>query len=64
MTDDDITKVMTSLADSLEKNAAIDKKSIFIHTHVARKNQLYIMGEVVTDWAQVGGTEPTPPAVK
>ena len=60
MTDDEITKVMTSLAASLEKHASISPKSLFIYTHVAELNQLYIMGEVVTDWDQVkGGDEKT-----
>jgi len=38
------------------------KKSLFIHTHVAEKNRLYMMGEVITDWSQVGGPakEPSP----
>ena len=57
MTDDEITKVMTSLAASLEKHASISRKSIFIHTHVAQKNRLYMMGEVVTDWDQVKGPD-------
>ena len=62
MTDEDIGKVMTSLAASLEKNAGINRKSLFIHTHVAEKNRIYMMGEVITDWSQVGGPpqEPTP----
>ena len=62
MTDEEIGKVMTSLANSLERNAGINKKSLFIHTHVAEENRLYMMGEVITDWSQVGGPakEPTP----
>ena len=62
MTDEEIGKVMTSLALSLEKNAGINKKSLFIHTHVAEENRLYMMGEIITDWSQVGGPakEPTP----
>jgi len=41
---------------------ALLKKSLFIHTHVAEKNRLYMMGEVITDWSQVGGPakEPSP----
>jgi len=27
------------------------KKSLFIHTHVAEENRLYMMGEVITDWS-------------
>ena len=65
MTDEEIGKVMTSLAASLEKNAGINRKSLFIYTHTAQLNRLYMKGEVVTDWSQVGGPaqEPTP-AVK
>jgi hypothetical protein len=65
MTDEEIGKVMTSLAASLEKNAGINRKSLFIHTHVAEKNRIYMMGKVITDWSQVGGpAQKTPPAEK
>lgn len=62
MPDDEIGKVMTSLAISLEKHAGINRKSLFIHAHVAEENRLYMMGEVITDWSQVGGPtqEPSP----
>ena len=55
MTDEDIGKVMTSLAVSLEKNAGINRKSLFIYTHVCELKRLYMMGKVITDWSQVGG---------
>jgi hypothetical protein len=55
MTDEDIGKVMTSLAVSLEKNAGINRKALFIYTHVCELKRLYMMGEIITDWSQVGG---------
>jgi len=61
MTDEEIGKVMTSLAASLEKNAGINRKSIFIHTHVAETKRIYMMGEVITDWSQVRGSAQEPP---
>ena len=64
MTDEEIGKVMTSLAASMEKNAGINRKSLFIHTHVAEKNRVYMMGEVITDWSQVGGPAQEPPPAK
>ena len=60
LTDDDVGKVMTSLAAALEKNAGISQKSLYIHTHTAQLNRLFINGEVVTDWSQAG--EPPPVA--
>jgi len=60
LTDDDVEKIMTGLAASLEKNAGIPRNSLFIHTHTAQLNRLYINGQVVTDWSQAG--EPRPAA--
>ncbi len=55
MTEDEIKNVMISLAAALERHTDYNRKEVFIHTHIASKKQLYIMGDVVTDWRQVGG---------
>jgi len=46
---------MISLATAIEKYTDYSRKDIFMHTHIAEKSQLFIMGDIVTDWSQVGG---------
>lgn len=50
MSKEEIQRVMKSIAQAIEKD-------LFIHTHVAYKYQLYIVGDVVTNWSQVGGPD-------
>ena len=54
---DEIQKVMISLAEALEKHTPLKRRDVFIHTHVAEKEMMYIMGDVVTNWKQVGGPD-------
>jgi len=49
--------VMKSVAAALEKYTDYSQEEIFIHTHVAEKYQLFINGDVVTNWSQVGGPD-------
>lgn len=64
MTTEEIQKVMTSLAVSIEKHTDYSRKDIFMHTHIAEKEQLFIMGDIVTNWKQVGGPDDSEPAEK
>jgi hypothetical protein len=57
MTEDEIKKTMTSLAAALERYTDYTRNEVFIYTHIASKGQLYIMGDVVTNWKQVGGPD-------
>jgi len=57
MSEEEIQTVMKSLAQALATHTDYSKKDLFIHTHVADKYQLYIMGDVVTNWSQVGGPD-------
>lgn len=57
MSKEEIQTVMKSLAQALANHTNYSKKDLFIHTHVADKHQLYIMGDVVTNWSQVGGPD-------
>lgn len=57
ISEDDRKKIMTSLAIALEKYTDYTRKDIFMHTHIAEKSQLFIMGNVVTNWKQVGGPD-------
>ena len=57
MSEEEIQTVMKSLAQAIENHTDYSKKDLFIHTHVADKYQLYIMGDVVTNWSQVGGPD-------
>lgn len=57
MTKDEIQKVMTSLAKALAKYTDYTIKDLFMHAHVAEKWQLFIMGDLVTNWKQVGGPD-------
>lgn len=59
MPDEQIQKVMTSLAASLEKHTDYDRKEIFMHTHVADLGRIFITGVVVTNWKQAGGPDST-----
>lgn len=54
---DEIQKVMISLAEALEKHTPLKRRDVFIHTHVAEKEMMYIMGDVVKNWKQVGGPD-------
>jgi hypothetical protein len=57
MTEEEIQTVMESIAQAMENHTDYSKKDLFIHTHVAEKYQLYIMGDIVTSWSQVGGPD-------
>ncbi|HOO34056.1 MAG TPA: hypothetical protein PLO84_09725 [Thermotogota bacterium] len=57
MSEGEIQTVMKSIAVAIENHTDYDKKDLFIHTHVAEKYQLYIMGDIVTNWSQVGGPD-------
>jgi len=48
---------MKSRAQTIADHTDYSKKDLFIHTHVADKYKLYIMGDVVTYWSQVGGPD-------
>jgi hypothetical protein len=52
LTDEQIAGLMTSLAASLEKHTGIDKKGVFIHTHVPKEGHVYISGKVVK-WEEI-----------
>ena len=57
MSKEDIKTVMKSVAAALEKYTDYSKEEIFIHTHIAQKHQLFINGDIVTNWSQVGGPD-------
>jgi hypothetical protein len=57
MSEEEIQTVMKSLAQFIENHTDYSKKALFIHSHIAEKYQLYIMGDVVTNWSQVGGPD-------
>lgn len=48
---------MTSLANAIAKHTPYGIKDIYLHTHIAEKDQLFIMGDIVTNWKQVGGPD-------
>lgn len=57
MTKDERQQVMISLAAAIERHTSYNRKELFIHTHIADKSQLFIMGDIVTNWSQVGGPD-------
>ncbi|MFK5856155.1 MAG: hypothetical protein QM503_08505 [Bacteroidota bacterium] len=57
MSKEEIQTVMKSVAAALEKYTDYSQEEIFIHAHVAEKYQLFINGDVVTNWSQVGGPD-------
>jgi len=57
MTAEERKQVMISLATALDKHTPYTKEEVYIHTHIAEKDQLYIMGNIVTNWSQVGGPD-------
>ncbi len=57
MSEEEIQLVMISIAHAIEDHTDFSKNDLFIHTHVAEKYQLYIMGDIVTNWSQVGGPD-------
>ncbi len=57
MSQEEIQIVMKSIAQAVENHTDYSKKDLFIHTHVADKYQLFIMGDLVTNWSQVGGPD-------
>ena len=57
MTTDEIQKTMISLASALERYTDYTRKDLFMHTHIASKEQLFILGDVVKNWSQVGGPD-------
>ncbi|MBU0972436.1 MAG: hypothetical protein KKC20_17435 [Proteobacteria bacterium] len=59
ISEEDRKKIMTSLAIAIEKYTDYTRRDIFMHTHIAEKSQLFIMGNLVTNWKQVGGPDDT-----
>ena len=57
MSKEDIQTVMKSVASALEIYTDYSQEEIFIHTHIAEKHQLFINGDIVTNWSQVGGPD-------
>lgn len=57
MSKEEIQTVMKSIAGALEKYTDYSMEEVFIHTHIAEKYQIYIMGDVVTNWSQIGGPD-------
>ena len=49
--------IMESLAESIARHTDYSKKDVYIHNHIANKDQVFIMGSVVTNWKQVGGPD-------
>ena len=45
-TDEQVSLMMTAIADSLEKRTGVDKEWVFIHTHFPLQGQVYISGHV------------------
>ncbi|WP_462324271.1 hypothetical protein [Desulfoplanes sp.] len=45
-TDDQVSQLMTAIADSLKKRTGVDKEWVFIHTHFPLQGQVYISGHV------------------
>ncbi len=48
---------MTSLAKAIATHTPYGIKDIYLHTHIAEKDQLFIMGDIITNWKQVGGPD-------
>jgi hypothetical protein len=57
MTTEEIQKTMTSLAAALARHTDYTLKEVYIHTHIGAKNQLFINGDLVRNWSQVGGPD-------
>ena len=45
-TDDQVAKVMTAIAESLEKRTGVSREWVFVHTHFPLQGQVYISGHV------------------
>lgn len=48
---------MESLAKAIATHTPYGIKDIYLHTHIAEKDQLFIMGDIITNWKQVGGPD-------
>ena len=48
---------MVSLAKAIATHTPYGIKDIYLHTHIAEKDQLFIMGDIITNWKQVGGPD-------
>ena len=48
---------MVSLAQAIANHTPYGIKDIYLHTHIAEKDQLFIMGDIVTNWKHVGGPD-------
>jgi hypothetical protein len=48
---------MISLAQAIANHTPYGIKDIYLHTHIAEKDQLFIMGDIITNWKQVGGPD-------
>jgi len=49
--------IMVSIAEAIAKYTEYSLEEIFIHTHISQKDQLFISGDIVTNWSQVGGPD-------
>ncbi len=45
-TDEQVAKVMTAIAESLEKRTGVSREWVFVHTHFPLQGQVYISGHV------------------
>ncbi|MCB2188332.1 MAG: hypothetical protein KQJ78_18080 [Deltaproteobacteria bacterium] len=50
-------KLMTSLAEALARHTDYTTKDVYIAIRVQEKGEVYIMGEVLSNWQQVGGPD-------
>jgi hypothetical protein len=50
-------KLMISMAEALARYTSYTTREVFIAVQALQKEQLYIMGDVVTNWKQVGGPD-------
>lgn len=57
LTVDDRRIFMISLAQAIANNTPYSINDIYIHTHIADKHQLFIMGNIIRNWKQVGGPD-------
>ena len=57
ITDDELATIMISMANAIANCTDYNLNDVFIHTHIAEKKQLFIMGNLVTNWKQVGGPD-------
>lgn len=61
LTDEQIAGLMTSLAASLEKHTGVDRKWVFIYTHVPKEGHVYILGKVAK-WEEIKSLDQEAPS--